>query len=78
MKQGIYFLGFDESHVGYILKENSNLFIIHSNYIGNRGVVKESIENSEAFSHYLRFYIAEISTNKVLMKKWVENSRVGD
>ena len=76
LKQGVYFLGFDESHVGYILKQDTSVYIIHSNYINFEGVVKEKIENSEAFSHYLKFHIAPISRNIELMKKWIGNLRL--
>ena len=73
LKEGIYFIGFDQSHVGYIQKKNSNLFVIHSNYIGAEGVVIESIEDSQVFSYYNHIYIADISRNAALMKKWVKN-----
>jgi len=73
LKEGIYFIGFDQSHVGYIQKKNNQLFLIHSNYIGAEGVVIEKIEDSEVFSYYNRIYIAEISHNNVLFQKWVNN-----
>lgn len=72
LKAGIYFIGFDQSHVGFIQKKNSNLFVIHSNYIGAEGVVIERIEDSKVFSYYTRIYIADISRNVSLMKKWVK------
>ncbi|MEP7321553.1 MAG: hypothetical protein ABI761_06525 [Saprospiraceae bacterium] len=73
LKEGIYFIGFDQSHVGYIRKKNGDLFVIHSNYIGNKGVVIEEIETSVVFSYYHRIYVAEISTNQELLKKWLHN-----
>lgn len=76
LKEGIYFLGFDKSHVGYIQKKNSELFVIHSNYIGAEGVVIERINDSRVFSYYTRIYIVDISRNKGLMKKWVNGERV--
>lgn len=76
LKEGIYFLGFDQSHVGYILKKDENLYVIHSNYIGAEGVVIEKIEESEAFLSYYHFYIADISHNKELMRKWVLNEEI--
>jgi hypothetical protein len=73
LSEGIYFIGFDRSHVGYIHKKGDELFIIHSNYIGARGVEIERIEESDVFSYYDRIYIAEISTSNELMKKWKDN-----
>ncbi len=72
LKEGIYFIGFDQSHVGFIQKKNDKLFLIHSNYIGAEGVVIERIEDSKVFSYYTRMYIADISRNAALMKKWVK------
>lgn len=76
LKEGIYFLGFDQNHVGYIQKKNSDLFVIHSNYIGGEGVVIERIEDSQVFSYYSRIYIADISRNRALLTKWVRNEVV--
>ncbi|MBI3136732.1 MAG: hypothetical protein HYZ14_18810 [Bacteroidetes bacterium] len=70
---GLYFLGFDQSHVGFLLRENNQLFVIHSNYIGAQGVTVERIQESQAFAGYLRFYVAPISGNKKLMEKWLLN-----
>lgn len=76
LKEGIYFIGFDQTHVGYIQKRNDDLFVIHSNYIGAEGVVIERIEDSQVFSYYSRIYIADISRNAALMKKWVRGEVV--
>lgn len=76
LKEGIYFIGFDQSHVGYIQKKNSQLFVIHSNYIGSEGVIIERIEDSQVFSYYRRIYIADISRNRAFLSKWVRNEVV--
>ena len=76
LKEGIYFLGFDQNHVGYIQKKNKDLFVIHSNFIGGEGVVIERIEDSQVFSYYTRIYIADISRNKSLLSKWMRNEVV--
>jgi len=73
LKEGIYFIGFDQSHVGYIQKKGGELFVIHSNYIGAEGVVIEKIEDSQVFSYYTRIYIVDISRNRPLLKKWLSN-----
>jgi hypothetical protein len=76
LKQGIYFIGFDQSHVGFIQKKNDELFVIHSNYIGAEGVIIERIDDSQVFSYYSRIYIADISRNSALLSKWVRNEVV--
>jgi hypothetical protein len=71
---GLYFVGLD-FHVGYLLKEQDDLFFIHSNWIGAKGVVIEDAVESEAFrSNY--YYIAPISTNQRLVEKWLLNKPV--
>ncbi len=68
-KDGIYFIGLD-FHVGYIYKNNQEVYFIHSNYIDNRGVVKENIENSNAIVSE-KYYIVNITHNQNLVKKWL-------
>lgn len=73
LKEGIHFIGFDASHVGYVLKQDGELYLIHSNYFDYEGVV---IENSEVFFSYNRFYLAEISTNKSILESWGNGNEV--
>jgi hypothetical protein len=69
---GIYFLGFDQSHVGFLLNKKNELYVIHSNYIGG-SVTIERIEESLAFASYRKFYVSPLSTNKSFLKKWKKN-----
>lgn len=71
-EEGVYFLGFDQSHVGFLFKRKSQLFLIHSNYVGG-SVIIEKIEESAAFSAYRRFYICPLSTNQSFLRKWQKN-----
>ncbi|WP_299222613.1 hypothetical protein [uncultured Aquimarina sp.] len=76
LKDGIHFIGFDASHVGYILKESGHLYLIHSNYIDYKGVEIEKIEDSIVFASYNKFYLAEISTNEELLKSWIKGNEI--
>lgn len=76
LQEGIYFLGMDGSHVGFILKHQGQLFVIHANYIGDGGVAIEKPAESLAFCSYRRFYVAPISRNATLMSKWIKNEFV--
>ncbi|WP_299903007.1 hypothetical protein [uncultured Aquimarina sp.] len=76
LKEGIHFIGFDSSHVGYILKENEQLYLIHSNYIDSKGVEIEKIENSIVFASYDKFYLSELSTNENFLKHWIQGIEV--
>ena len=76
LKEEIYFIGFDQGHVGYILKEKGQLYIIHSNYVELNGVEIEKIDESEAFGHYDRYYIVPISSNLELLKCWIKSEEI--
>ena len=68
-KEGIYFIGLD-FHVGYIYKSNQEVYFIHSNYIDNKGVMKETIENSKAIVSS-KYFITSITHNDNIIKKWI-------
>lgn len=68
---GIHFLGFDRSHVGYLYKTSTDLYVIHSNYIGSSGVTLEPAYLSPALTSCSRFHIAELSTNARLLGLWL-------
>ncbi|CAL2103589.1 putative lipoprotein [Tenacibaculum sp. 190130A14a] len=75
LPQGIHFIGFDQSHVGFILKREGQLYLIHSNYLdGKVGI--ENIENSAVFSSYLKFHLVELSTNESLLVKWLKGEEI--
>ena len=76
LQEGIYFIGFGQSHVGFILKRKEKLFLIHSNYLYSKGVEIEKIEASEVFQQFNNFCLAEISTNKTLLKNWLTNKKI--
>lgn len=76
IKEGIYFIGFDSGHVGFILNNGDQLYLIHSNYLQAQGVMIERIENSNVYPMYSRFYFAEISTNIELLEKWVKGEEI--
>ena len=67
----LYIIGLDY-HVGYILKENNEVYFIHSNYIGNMVVMREKAICSEALKSSETFYLGEFLTNENI-KKWLGN-----
>lgn len=71
-KEGIYFIGFDASHVGFLLNKAGKIYLIHSNYLGTQGVMIERIEESEVFASYGRFHLVPISENQVLLNYWLQ------
>lgn len=71
--EGVYFIGYDAMHVGFLLREGDDLFLIHSNYFGLSQVEKERIEVSKVFSICSKFYIVPLSSNKKLVHNWINN-----
>ncbi|MBU0487354.1 MAG: hypothetical protein KKD31_05305 [Bacteroidetes bacterium] len=74
MREGLYFVGLD-FHVGFLLLRNDELFFIHSNYLNSMGPVIEIAEFASVFPSF-RYYIAQITTNKPFIKKWLSNELV--
>lgn len=70
----MYFIGLD-FHVGFILKEGKNIYLIHSSYLNDTGPIKEKIENSKAINSSV-YHICNITHNDILLKKWLNNEVV--
>ena len=70
-RDGLYFIGL-QFHVGYIFKKENDIYFIHSNYIDNKGVMKEKIDDSKAIISDV-YYIADITYNDKLLTKWLNN-----
>lgn len=75
-KEGLYFIGFDKGHVGYLLKRKGELFLIHSNYLYPGLVCIELLEESRVFKSFSKFHLADISNNERLLKHWLNDGIV--
>lgn len=75
-KDGLYFIGFDQGHVGYLLKRDGELFLIHSNYLSPASVCMETLKESQVFKHFTKFYLVAISHNDALLQRWLDNGAV--
>lgn len=75
-KEGLYFIGFDEGHVGYLLKREGELFLIHSNYLSPIAVHMETLKESRVFKKFNTFHLVAISQNDILLQRWLENAPV--
>lgn len=73
-KDGLYFIGLD-FHVGFILKEDKNVYFIHSNYLNYSGPTKEKIDDSKVMNSSV-YYFCNITHNDILLKKWLNNEVV--
>ena len=59
-KNQVYIVGLD-FHTGYITREDKDTYFIHSNYIKNKGVVKELTKNSQALNASKTFMIGTLN-----------------
>jgi len=75
-QEGIYFIGFDEGHVGYLLKREGQLLLIHSNYFWPGLVCMEKFEDSKAFNSFSKFHLVDISNNDALIQRWLDNESI--
>lgn len=53
LPNGIHFIGFDQSHVGFILNEEGKIYLIHSNYIESEGVIVEISTNKKLLKKWV-------------------------
>tara|TARA_R110000868_G_scaffold4211_1_gene26367 strand:- start:11139 stop:11921 length:783 start_codon:yes stop_codon:yes gene_type:complete len=75
-KEGLYFIGFDEGHVGYLLKREGELFLIHSNYLSPVSVCMEILKEARVFKRFTTFHLVAISHNDTLLQRWLDNGTV--
>lgn len=75
-QEGLYFIGFDEGHVGFLLKRNGKLKLIHSNYLSPVAVCIEAIEESNTFKRFDTFHLVELTHNDLLLQNWLNNRQI--
>ncbi len=73
---GIYFIGLESYHVGFLLKRQSEVFFIHSNYLAPAEVTIERASDSEALSYCSKFYLSKVSYNDALMEQWLSYNEI--
>ena len=59
-KNQVYIVGLD-FHTGFITRENKDTYFIHSNYIKNKGVIKELTQTSQALNASKTFMIGTLN-----------------
>lgn len=72
-KDGLYVVGLS-NHVGFLYLQDEELYFIHSNYAEPFGVVAEIASESGPFTYSGVYYIAPISNNRDLMRKWLDET----
>jgi hypothetical protein len=75
-EEGLYFIGFDAGHVGYLLKREGRLLLIHSNYLAPVSVCMEPLQESRVFKRFTTFHLVAISHNDILLQRWLDKGVV--
>lgn len=66
----VFIVGLD-SHTGFVTKKGSEYYLIHSNYIGREGVVKEKLDDAQVLNHNSFFMIGNVSQNRPVIQQWM-------
>jgi hypothetical protein len=75
-KEGLYIFG-QQFHVGFMLYKDGEVSLIHSCYLGKRpSVAKERMAESLIMYDGSYIFFGEISTNPVLMEKWLKKKPI--
>ena len=76
VQRGVYFIGFDTGHVGFLVKKGGTLYLIHSNYLFPISVCIEPLKDARVFKKFTKFHLVDISHNDFLIKKWLNGDLV--
>jgi hypothetical protein len=72
---GLYFIGLAGFHVGFIYISKEGIFFIHSDYSLN-SVESQALHDSYPLRQAINVYIAPITNNPVLIKKWIKGENI--
>jgi len=71
----LYIVGLD-NHVGFIYKENSSIYFIHSSFVSPGYVVSEKAEDSSVLTYSNVYILGSLTYNKSILKKWLKNEAI--
>ena len=71
----LYIVGLD-NHVGFISKEETGIYFIHSSYLEPVAVVKEKASDSDALLSSNLFVLGHFSNNSEIIKSWLTRKEV--
>ncbi|MBO6516370.1 MAG: hypothetical protein JJ975_07445 [Bacteroidia bacterium] len=66
-----FIIGLD-SHTGFVTKHGNNYYLIHSNYIGSEGVIREKLEEAQVLVHNSFFMIGSLNGHKQRLTQWMK------
>lgn len=75
LRDGLYFIGLGDGHVGFLLKQHSKFYFLHANYAAPVGVLLQPVEESVLMG-FQDFYLADITFNRRLMEHWLSGNKI--
>ncbi len=71
----LYVVGLD-NHVGFISKESTGIYFIHSSYLDPVAVIKEKAQTAEALIYSNLFVLGHFSENSAVIKSWLTDAQI--
>ncbi len=65
----VYIVGLD-FHTGFLLKDDNQIYFLHSTYLGRREVMKEIAKSSDALNQSKTYMLGSLTANDKLIKQW--------
>lgn len=69
--KGVYIIGLD-FHTGFIVNDGTEIWFIHSNYIGRKGITKETVMNSLALKSSKTRWLISLTNDQNFLQKWLK------
>jgi hypothetical protein len=76
LREGLYFIGLGEGHVGYLYKKQGELISIHADYTSPNICVAAQPFDASIYRAFGTFYIADITWNDRLVRYWLSGSKI--
>lgn len=70
-RAGVFIIGLD-FHTGFIVNDGKENWFIHSNYIGRKGVTKETVLNSAALRSSKTRWLVSLTSDKDFLQRWLK------
>jgi hypothetical protein len=69
---GIYIVGLD-NHTGFIYNDGTDIYFIHSTFVGTRNVQKEKAAESKVLQQSKYKVLGKLSGDEKVLEKWMSN-----
>ena len=73
LRDGLYFIGLGQSHVGFLFKSGNGVYLIHSNYNFPQQVMVQRAEESVLMG-FQQFHLTDLTFNHKLLQYWLTQS----